>query len=379
MTKWNKEKISFRKINKINYESFHSDILSSDLIKKPEKDLSALCQKYDAVLSSILDKHAPVSTKTLPRKPPTPWMTPEIMKGQTLRHTLERTWRRSRTHLDRSRYKHQCHLCNRMMTKAKSKYLADVIVENSDNPRRLWNSINNILHRIPPPALPEFTSVKSLCDHFSRYFVDEIESIRYKFPDKEQNIPQVQKTENRSKMNVFERASEDEIKKLILSSSLKSFDLDPIPTSVLENCLDILMTPITDIINISMETSKLPQNFKEAHVRPLLKKTSLPKNKLKNYRPVSNLSFISKILEKIVANRLQAHIKNTHLSSSLKSAYRKHHSTESALLKVHNDIIISMDKGEVTALTLLDLSAAFDTIDHATLTDRLTDWYGISG
>ena len=98
----------------------------------------------------------------------------EIMKAKTLRHNLERTWRRSRTHLDRSHYKHQCHLCNRMMTKAKSKYLADVIAENSDNPRRLWNSINILLHRIPPPALPEFTSVKSLCDHFSRYFVDKI-------------------------------------------------------------------------------------------------------------------------------------------------------------------------------------------------------------
>ena len=194
------------------------------------------------------------------------------------------------------------HLCNRMMTKAKSKYLADVISENSDNPRRLWNSINNILHRIPPPALPEFISVKSLCDHFSRYFVDKIETIRSKFPDKVQNIPQVRKPEIRSKMN-----------------------------------------------------------------------------ELKNYRPLSNLSFISKILEKIVANRLQAHIKNNHLSNPLQSAYRKHHSTESALLKVHNDIIISMDKGEVTALTLLDLSAAFDTIDHVTLTDRLSDLYGISG
>ena len=72
-------------------------------------------------------------------------------------------------------------MCNRMMTKAKSKYLADVIAENLDNPRRLWNSINNILHRIPPPALPEFTSVKSLCDHFSRYFVDKIETICIRF------------------------------------------------------------------------------------------------------------------------------------------------------------------------------------------------------
>ena len=92
------------------------------------------------------------------------------------------------------------------------------------NPRRLWNSINNILHRIPPPALPEFTSVKSLCDNFCRYFVDKIETIRSKFPDKVQDIPQVQKPKIRSKMNVFERASEDEIKKLILSSLSKSCD-----------------------------------------------------------------------------------------------------------------------------------------------------------
>ena len=176
-------------------------------------------------------------------------------------------------------------------------------------------------------------------------------------------------------MVVFERASEDEIKKLILSSSSKSCDLDPIPTSVLKNCLDILITPITDIINISMETSTFPQNFKEPHVRTLPKKTSFYKKELKNYRPVSNLSFISKILEKIVANRLQAHINNHYIGLQETSFYRIG-STESRL---HNDIIISMDKGEVTALTLLDLSAAFDTIDHATLTDKLSDWYGKSG
>ena len=99
---------------------------------------------------------------------------------------------------------------------------------------------------------------------------------------------------------------EDEFQKLFWAhASSKSCDLDPIPTSVLKNCLDILITPITDIINISMETSTFLQNFKEAHVRPLLKKTSLPEYQLKNDRPVSNLSFISKILEKTVANRLQ--------------------------------------------------------------------------
>ena len=91
------------------------------------------------------------------------------------------------------------------------------------------------------------------------------------------------------------------------------------------------------------------------------------------------MSFISKILEILVANRQQAHLRNNHISNPLQSAQRKHYSIESALLKVHNDIIISMDQGEATAPTLLDLSAVFYTIDHATLTNKLSDWYGISG
>ena len=63
----------------------------------------------------------------------------------------------------------------------------------------------------------------------------------------------------------------------------------------------------------------------------------------------------------------------------MQSAYRKFHSTETALLRVHNDISVSLDKGHLTALTLLDLSAAVDTIDHNTLTNRLAEWYGVSG
>ena len=228
------------------------DSVAEDMKKNIENEVKSIREYVDMSLASENDILGQLHQRIRGLE------TTQREQEPCIRHNLERAWRRSRTHLDRSRYKQQCHLCNRMMTKAKSKYLADVIAENSDNPRRLWNLINNILHRIPPPALPEFTSVKSLCDHFSRYFVDKIETIRSKFPDKVHNIPQVQKPEIRSKMNVFERASEDEIKKLILSASSKSCDLDPIPTSMLKNCFDILITPITHIINISMETSTFP-------------------------------------------------------------------------------------------------------------------------
>ena len=88
---------------------------------------------------------------------------------------------------------------------------------------------------------------------------------------------------------------------------------------------------------------------------------------MENYPPVSNLSFLSKIIEKIVACRLISHINSSHTSNDYQSAYRKFRSTETALLKIHNYIFSSMDDGRVTALTLLDLSAPFNAIDHTVL------------
>ena len=100
---------------------------------------------------------------------------------------------------------------------------------------------------------------------------------------------------------------------------------------------------------------------------------------MKNYPPVSNLSFPSKILEKAVACRLYSHLSRTKALSQFQSAYRKSHSTETVLLKIDNDLLSAMDEGKVTALTLLDLSSAFDTINHSMLLGRLEDWVGVTG
>ena len=100
---------------------------------------------------------------------------------------------------------------------------------------------------------------------------------------------------------------------------------------------------------------------------------------LNNFRPISNLNFISKILEKVVASRIQSHLLSNSLSSSFQSAYRMFHSTETTLLGIHNDLILAMDRGEVTSLILLDLSAAFDTVDHSILLHRLQHWFGLHG
>ena len=99
---------------------------------------------------------------------------------------------------------------------------------------------------------------------------------------------------------------------------------------------------------------------------------------MKNYRPVSNLNFISKLLEKIIAKRIRSHLESNDFLNRYQSAYRPMHSSETALLKVQNDLLRKLDDGKTTVLVLLDLPAAFDTLDHSGVISLLENWYGIS-
>ena len=144
-------------------------------------------------------------------------------------------------------------------------------------------------------------------------------------------------------------------------------------------CLDVLLPYITKIYNDSLASGTFPSNFKDSLVIPLLKKPSLDCNNLKNYRPVSNLSFISKVLERIVYSQFLNHITANKLIDKFQSAYKSGHSTETALIRVVNDMLNAIDNGNLSLLTLLDLSAAFDTIDHSILLERLQTSFGIDG
>ena len=159
------------------------------------------------------------------------------------------------------------------------------------------------------------------------------------------------------------------MKRTIPNSAAKTCDLDPFPTHLLLECLDCLLPYITSVINDSLASGIFPSSFKTPLVKPLLRKPSLDTNDLKNYRHVSNLPFLSKITERIVLSQLNDHLISNKLFSPLQSAYKPHHSTETALLKIVNDLT-ALGNGKICIQTLLDLSAAFDTRDHNVL---LTD------
>ena len=130
---------------------------------------------------------------------------------------------------------------------------------------------------------------------------------------------------------------------------------------------------------MSLNTGSVPKTLKVAQVVPLIKKPKLDRNELKNYRPISNLKFISKTIERAASAQLATYLQDNGLHGQKQSAYRQFHSTETALLRVQNDLLRAVDKHQEAVLILLDFSEAFDTIDHQILLKRLRDRYGIVG
>ena len=166
---------------------------------------------------------------------------------------------------------------------------------------------------------------------------------------------------------------------IIGSTTPKSCDLDPVPGHVLK-CLFLSILPVIHkIVNLSLETGRMPEILKQAILKPLLKKLSLDSNDLKNYRPISHFRFISKTNAKCVAKQLIQYLDINDLGETYQSTYKRNHSTERALIRVHNDIAMAIDQHRSVILVLLDLSAAFDTVDHSILLSRLSNRFGITG
>ncbi len=154
---------------------------------------------------------------------------------------------------------------------------------------------------------------------------------------------------------------------------------DVLPSGLLGATADFIGPSITSIVNCSFSSGIFPSCLKQAVIQPLLKKSALDPLEFTNYRPISKLPCISKILEKVVLSQLSSQLSNNDVLDAFQSGFRAGHSTESALLRVSNDLLLIADSGSRGALIMLDLSAAFDLIDHDILINRLEHVVGLRG
>ena len=371
-----------RKLKGFDFNAFNEMIESSGLLDEVvAQSVESLTKEYDEVLCKVMNKLAPVKSRTIVIRPNAPWYNEEIANQKRKRRRLERKWRSTGLERDKGNYVDQCHVVNSMLYKAKEQYYSAIIKDNAHDSKLLFRTVDKLLQKNTEKRYPFANCDQELANGFADFFSAKIDNIRNELIVRKDQLCDsiVVEPECASCFSEFAMVSDKVVLELISGSTIKSCALDPLPASVMQKCYSRLVPVFRRVINLSRSSGTMPNDLKIAMLLPLLKKLNADFEQFTSFRPVSNLKFLSKLVEKAVYVQLNNYLGKNDLHEPLQSAYKIFHSTETALLTVTNDIMLSLDKGDSVFLVLLDLSAAFDTVNHSLLLARLKKSFGITG
>ena len=322
-------KYTWRNTRNINTTSFEDDLRKSVIFSQPATDVDAYVDQLDSVLTELLDKHAPVRTSH--RRPPkkiSRWLSDEAITAKRLRRRLERRWRSTGSDADRVNYRRACRDANRMINDSRRDHFRCRIESAGSDWKQRWRVVNELLHSRDTDKSRTDTENCDLSKSFAEYFVSKIDKLR------EAALGTLRRTpanllstlpnpiHTGPTVDSLQIVTSSEVSKLLHRSPPKSNCMDIIPTSLLLKCHESFCEVITHLANLSFTEGKFPSRFKTASVTPLLKNPSLDNTLPSNYRPISNLNFISKILERLFLQRIQPHILASPNYNRHQSAYR---------------------------------------------------------
>ena len=286
----------------------------------------------------------------------------------------ERRWVKSKNHEDLLEYKHLNMIYKRNLHHAKKTSILHGLNDNKNKTRNLYNILRSLTKQKEENPMSSTGSPSDVPDTFADFFLNKIKKIREQFQNNSTQGKYIRKC---PKITSFWPLEKKEIHNIIENMNPTTCMTDPCDTKFLLRFKDTIIDAITMIVNQSLTSGEFLDNWKMAIVRPLIKGPSLD-TELKNYRPISNLSYVSKIVEKAAQLQLQEHFDQHSLLPKHQSAYRQHHSTETTLLSICDNILKNMEDGKCTSIVSLDLSAAFDMVNHAILLDVLNCYFGIT-
>jgi hypothetical protein len=344
-------------------------------------DFSSGYENFSKISHEILDQHAPVITKSIVHREIVPWQDSEYRNERALRRNLERKWRKTGNQdgPERRAYIAQRSKCANLASLKHSQYLSNLIQNSEGDQSSIYKIVTQILDKKKSVTLPQFDNQPvKLANRFNSFFIDKVKNLRDKIPaiDSSVNFDNSQVDFNGTFLDTFDPVTVDELKDIMKGRPVKTAYNDILPRPIMRAIIENLLPYICDLINISLQTGSM-DGVKGATIVPLLKKSGLDPEVLKNYRPVNDIVLISKLIERVVLKRLNAHSTVNDLHCDYQHGYKKYHSTETLLIKVVNDILVGFDSNNATILLLLDLSAAFDTVDIGKLLLILKHEYGI--
>ena len=374
--------ITYRDTKHLDVEGVTNDLQGMKFFQRVSgaESIEDQINNYTNILCDVFDKHAPLCTKKVVERPKTQWYTDKVRALKKERRKAERLWRQTGLEIHKQLYQKARENTNAAITEAKTAYFSSKVSESTHNSKAFFGLVTSFMNNKDKKQLPDHADPSEISEKFSAFFESKINKIRESLEGHAGvAINSMDESHVNSSLTTLEPVTLSELEKIIMKAPSKSCVLDPIPTWLLKKVLAAVLPAIMTITNTSLSTGCVPSSLKKAIITPVLKKPSLDIEKLSNYRPVSNLSFLSKVIERVVASRLTKYMSENKLSEPMQSAFRTGCSTETALLKVQNDILKAMDDNKVVILVLLDLSAAFDTVDHNILIQRLKGRLGLDG
>ena len=355
-------------LKNINWEPFYN-------CEEPNSAWKLLRQ----IISETCDRYIPFTSKIIKGKP-CPWLTEKLKSEMNFRDKLLRKARKTEQSTDWKSYKCQKNKVTNLIKKAKSEYHQNLLNENTNKPEQFWKCIKKLF-----PVKPNTNSTcdkfvingemssdkKLIVDGFCNFFqtvASKLKTNSIKLKDFVWHRPSA-RTPSVFTFR-FKYVSVVEVRKQLKSLNRKKAEgSDGIPSCILKDCAQELAPPLAHLINLSLKTGTVPNELKVAKIIPIHKNGK--KSEYTNYRPISILPVISKILEKCVYAQFINHLEMHNFLSPKQFGFRKQRNTEFANVLFTDAIRSAMDRGELTGALFVDLSKAFDTVSHAALLDKL--------
>lgn len=346
-----------------DYRHFDQAAFCRDLQNVPFNDvfyLPTVDQKvstFNYYITELFNLHAPQKTFRITKKP-APWLTENIKLCMSLRDKALSKYRKRGTAENWESYRQLRNFVSSAIVREKRAYLENGIRNNG--PRDNWRLLKNInVYSQTKKVVPEHLGTP---DEINNFFANVAQCGH---PDLDTLNFYLNNTKNNVAEFKFRLATIEEVEEAISSIKSAAVGCDGIGLSMLRRCCPHVLPVIIHIINFCIETSTFPECWKTSYVLPFPKVSS--PSELKQLRPISILPTLSKVIEKVLEAQVREHATRCQILPALQSGYRKDYSCTTALLKVTDDILEASDRGELTALVLLDYSKAFDRLNHSLL------------
>ena len=354
------------------------------------QNINECCSTFHDKLSGLIEEHLPVITRNVtPHKyRREPWLSEGIMRCiNKCKKYYKLTLMKNTTNNNIIRYKNYRNVLNTLKRRCKINYYQQMCIEHKINTTKLWQLINNVINKTNDKScVIEILKIenllvndpKKISNHFGEYFSTVGENYANKISSPKNNVDYYLRKINRNNKTIFmEPTTQGEILKTINNlPSKKSSGYDGISNVVLKDIAPIIIAPLTTLFNMSLTQGVFPDCMKLAEIIALYK--SKDRELCNNYRPISLLITISKILEKIVYKRVYRFLNSTNQIYDKQYGFRSKHSCENAVSDLVGELVKNIQDKKYTVTLFLDLSKAFDTLEHNVIFNKM-EKYGIRG